>query len=82
MEGLDEPYSRTCPQFFWSMPWVQRILSDVEDYRRGSLGDVSDMESPYLDLLRVADAEKCSWKNEQEARISDEVKREAKKNGR
>ena len=79
MEGLDEPFSRTCPQFFWSLEWVQRVLADVEDYRRGSMGDVNDMEAPYLELLRVADSEKAKWKAEQEARIQEEVRKDSKK---
>lgn len=65
--------------YFWSLEWVQRILADVEDYRRGALGPVQDLEAGYLELLRVADGEKARWQAAQEARISDQVRREAGK---
>lgn len=64
------PYSRTCPQYYRRLPWVQQVLMDLEDYRRGSMGDVMRLEAPHLQLLRAADVEQSRWQSEQERQIA------------
>jgi hypothetical protein len=60
-----EPWSRTCPRYCWSLPWVQAIRSDLRDYKRGALGCVLDLEVPHLEALRIAEAEEERWESEQ-----------------
>lgn len=43
---------------------------DLEDYRRGSMGDVMRLEAPHLQLLRAADVEQSRWQSEQERQIA------------
>lgn len=68
-DGWDEPFNRTCPQYYRRLPWVQQILMDLEDYRRGALGNVMLLEAPYLELLRVADVEQSKWQQAQERQL-------------
>lgn len=76
--GLDEPYSHTCPQYFWAQPWVQRVHGDLGDYERGALGNVNDLEAPYLELLRAALGEQRKWKAVQDARIAEQAHKDVK----
>jgi hypothetical protein len=69
LSGGEEPYTRTCPQFYRRLPWVQEVLQDLEDYRRGALGNVLLLPAPWLALLRAADVEASAWKNEQEMQL-------------
>jgi len=57
---------RTCPQYYRRQPWVQDVMQDLEDYRRGALGNVLLLPAPWLELLRAADREQSAWKAAQE----------------
>lgn len=62
-----EPHSRTCRQWFYRSPFVESVLRLLVDYREGRLGVVTQLPSPLLTYLRVADAEfakaKDYWEN-------------------
>jgi hypothetical protein len=44
---------------------VQDLLADLRDYKRGALGNVHDLEPPYLALLRIAESEYETWEADQ-----------------
>lgn len=69
VESVGEPYSRTCPQYFRRLPWVRELLSDLEDYRRGAMGNVLLLPAPWLQLLRVADVEQANWQATQKRQL-------------
>lgn len=68
--GADiEPFNKTCENYFWEQRPIQLVLSDLEDYRRGALGNVWELPSPHLDLLRVADSQESQWSAYYRARM-------------
>jgi hypothetical protein len=66
---LPEPVRHTCPRWYWQQPLVQEVYSDLEDYKRGALGDVLSLPAPYLDLLRVAEGARGAMQKECERQI-------------
>jgi len=48
------------------------VLDDLEDYRRGALGNVWDLPAPHLQALRIADAEMAQWSSYYQARITEQ----------
>jgi len=75
----EEPWSRSCPRYYYEMQWFQMVMADLEDYRRGAMGPVQDMEAPHLDLLRVAHAEKIVWEQENHRVVSDQMMQTAER---
>jgi hypothetical protein len=59
-----EPYSRTCPRYYYQQPWVSCLLSDLGDYKRGAMGNVLYLEAQYLDYLRILENEMTEWEGE------------------
>jgi hypothetical protein len=47
--------------WFRGSPFVLSILDALDDYEAGRLGDVRDLEAPFLFYLRVAIAERRAW---------------------
>ena len=70
--ATEAPYNRTCENYYWEQVAVQIVLSDLEDYRRGALGNVWDLPAAHLALLRVADAEDAQFTAYCQARIAEE----------
>lgn len=62
---------RTCPRTYLQHPAVAMIYADVEDYRRGALGCVLDLEAPYVDYLRAAAGAIDHWQAKQQAQLSE-----------
>lgn len=63
---------RTCPQWLYhEIPIAYWTLTNLEDYRRGALGNVLDLDADLLDYLRVADSEMGAWRDAMEAQIAD-----------
>ena len=59
---------RTCPRWHLeAIPDVTRVLHDLEDYRRGSLGPVGSLPAPLVDYLRIADGVQRQWADTGEA---------------
>ena len=59
------PWNKTCPRFYALKPAVLSVLEDVEDYKRGALGNVNtDLAAPEVDLLRTAEREHAAWESE------------------
>lgn len=69
--GPEEPFRHSCPQYYRRLPWVQDLLGDLEDYRRGAMGNVMLLPAPWLQLLRAADAESTAWQNQQEQQLAE-----------
>jgi len=67
--AAEPPYNRSCPRWCWLQPAVQSVYDDLEDYRRGALGNVLDLAAPRIALLRVADSEHRAWEAEQQAQM-------------
>ena len=67
----DKSITRTCPEWFATRPAIGQLYDDIEDYRRGALGNVHKMPRPHLTLLRVLDAELSAEKAEIEEAIYD-----------
>lgn len=65
----DPPWNKTCPRWCWLQPGVQAVYDELEDYRRGALGNVLALPAPRLALLRIADAEQNVWAAEQQAQM-------------
>lgn len=68
-----EPFNRTCPRYYFESEFFQIIFQDVQDYRRGAMGNVCDLPAAHLDLLRVLDAELDNWENLQDTRLYEEA---------
>lgn len=69
--GADqEPWSRTCPRYYATAPHIAEIYSDLEDYRRGAMGDVDQLEHQLLIYLRAIDAAKNQWEAENMRQLS------------
>lgn len=61
---LTDPWvRRTCPRYLLCQPIIGQIMGDVKDYERGAMGNVLEMEAPYLACLRVASSELTAWRN-------------------
>lgn len=73
----EEPYSRTCPQFYLCNPVVQEVYADLKDYRRGAM-DLDAMPAMYLSLLREADSAEEAWSQVQKEQIGEQAKARAK----
>lgn len=62
----------TCPQWWFAEnQFVQTILTLVDDYDRGSLGNVLDLPSDIYDYLRIASNELRRWKSAAEKQLED-----------
>jgi len=46
--------TKTCPIHLYNSQFVQSVLEDVEDYKRGTLGNVDALALNRLGYLRVA----------------------------
>ena len=79
MLNIEEPASKTCPQYFQRLPWIRELSADVEDYRRGALGNVDEMSAVRLELFRVLDGEMGKWKSENDHRVEQQCKAASKK---
>lgn len=77
----EEPYSKSCPRYYWEQEPIQMVLADLADYRRGALGNVWDLPAPHLDLLRVADAEEAQWDAYNQARMMEKARADGKGDG-
>lgn len=62
---MDEPWARTCPQWYRTSPFVQSILEELPDYEAGRLGRSQDLDAPLLTYLRVAAMERKAWEAHQ-----------------
>jgi len=71
--ATEPPYNRTCENYYWELDAVHAVLADLEDYRRGALGNVLDLPFPHLAALRVADHEMAEWSAHYEAQIMSEA---------
>ena len=60
------PWNKTCPRYCMADPHVQQIMESVEDYKRGALGNIRQLPSGYVDLLRAAVSELALWEFENE----------------
>lgn len=49
--------TRTCPEYLARQPVIASVWNDLQDYKRGALGPVQDIQAPHLTLLRVLEAE-------------------------
>ena len=67
---------RTCPQYFFRMPIVQFVYSELVDYKRGALGNVRHLPAPLLDCLRIAEAEQHAVKDYFEYRAMADAQRD------
>ena len=59
---------RTCPEGLIRTAAVGGIWADLEDYKRGAMGDVLDIQAPRLALLRTMESEMAkqdAWIDEQ-----------------
>lgn len=62
---------RICPQWLYrEVPLISWVLEALEDYRRGALGNVLDLDADLLDYLRIADAESTAWRNAMERQVA------------
>jgi hypothetical protein len=68
----DPPDLKTCPRYYTQDPTVLLIYADVEDYKRGALGNVLDLEAPYLEYLRTSVASMSAWEAKQQANLYDD----------
>ncbi len=59
--ATEEPWSRTCPQWFFRSPFVQSVLEDLPDYDGGRLHRVPYLQNDYVTYLRIASAERKAW---------------------
>lgn len=50
------PWNKTCPQFFVAQPAVYSILSQLRDYKRGAIA-LNNLSSAHLFLLQIAEDE-------------------------
>jgi len=71
---IDGETSKTCPQYFARSPFVLSVRDQLEDYRRGALGDVRDLPAHLLAYLRVLDSADTRWQRQQEATLHKQVK--------
>lgn len=46
-----------------SLEQVSSLMRDIDDYERGALGNVLDLEAPYRDYLRIGLAERGVWRD-------------------
>lgn len=62
------PDLKTCPRYYLESDRdIERVLYDLEDYRRGSLGPIGQLPATLVDYLRLADATQRRWAEEGEA---------------
>jgi hypothetical protein len=54
---------RTCPHYYVRSAFVGSVLEQLEDYKRGALGDVRDLPAAQLDYLKIAEAESNAMSN-------------------
>lgn len=73
----EEPYSRTCPQFYLRQPSTQEVYADLKDYRRGAL-DVDTLPAAYLVLLREAESAEAEWEQVQNQQLDSQRKSRSK----
>jgi hypothetical protein len=64
--ATDPPWDRTCPQWFYTSPFIQSVMDELEDYRGGRWGHVDDMPADLVGYLRIAHAELTAWENYQQ----------------
>lgn len=57
-----EPWRSTCPQWFARSPAVVELLSEIDDYEGGRMGQIDDMEYAHHIYLRLALAEREQWR--------------------
>lgn len=67
---VDGEEYRTCPRTYLGHPAVNAIYADVEDYKRGALGNVLDLEAPHLEYLRAASGAMDKWHAKQQEQLS------------
>jgi hypothetical protein len=44
---------------------VRQVIQFLQDYKRGALGPIWQIEAPLLEYLRVAEAEHARWESRQ-----------------
>lgn len=59
LEGGD--ILETCPQYHLRQPFVASVYELLEDYKRGALGNVLDLEASAIDALKVLSAAMTDW---------------------
>ena len=64
-----DPWNKTCPRYCMADAEIIQVMADVEDYKRGALGDVRQLPCVYLDLLRAAVSELATWDFENERQM-------------
>jgi len=63
---------KTCPQYYANTRYYQSIRDDLEDYRRGAIGNVDDLAINRLAALRVLDRAEQHWQSDQEQNIREQ----------
>lgn len=66
----DEWVKHTCPRWCLTLPEVLQAFADRDDYDRGALGCVLDMDAAYLECLRAASLERKIWDSEMQRQVS------------
>lgn len=67
--ATQEPWAKTCPRWCSLLLHVQQVQRDLDDYDRGALGNVRELEAPYLEYLRAASKEREIWRSENERQM-------------
>lgn len=62
----EEPYTKTCPQYFVRLDDVQNILSYLQDYKKGAIGNIFELPTTFLEYLKIAEYERQEWERENE----------------
>ncbi len=65
----DEYWSRTCPMYAASHSFMNEIVYDLENYKRGAMGNIFDMDNIRFELLSIAENEQGVWENENQKQI-------------
>jgi hypothetical protein len=66
---------KTCPQFYARQPAYIEMREQLEDYRRGSLGNVDHIALPRLEALGVLDSAEADWHSKQEENLVSKAKK-------